>query len=314
MKGYRDILRKNRNMLTGIGFVMVISAIFAVAAGYSLSWILNAYEAQGDRVRQLIFGITWLRGDVWTVYPDRIPGGFIPCMDAAQNQNDLRKIASRKLASLSYEEFYQKDSGAYVSWLGNDVDQLYTNAFEQLFSGDPQRFFCSFCLCGDEYEQLVSGRSGADFVCDSVYRPTADEQTDGTGDPTALSGDGAECGSLQGYHHGNRNLLSEQSAAESCGAIAVSSDKAEQQIFLSNRTVLYGAEFAITCKLQQSDRTDAGCHLLRQSLEPRPSAVYLFAVGKSSAGSSLTELVTRSKRWFPSARQSPFGKSLSCLS
>lgn len=115
MKGYRDILRKNRNMLTGIGFVMVISAIFAVAAGYSLSWILNAYEAQGDRVRQLILASLGSVGMFGLCILTEYLGDLSLAWMQRRIKNDLRKMASRKLASLSYEEFYQKDSGAYVS-------------------------------------------------------------------------------------------------------------------------------------------------------------------------------------------------------
>lgn len=146
MKGYRDILRKNRNMLTGIGFVMVISAIFAVAAGYSLSWILNAYEAQGDRVRQLIFASLGSVGMFGLCILTEYLGDLSLAWMQRRIKNDLRKMASRKLASLSYEEFYQKDSGAYVSWLGNDVDQLYTNAFEQLFQGIRRGFSALFAF------------------------------------------------------------------------------------------------------------------------------------------------------------------------
>lgn len=146
MKGYRDILRKNRNMLTGIGFVMVISAIFAVAAGYSLSWILNAYEAQGDRVRQLILASLGSVGMFGLCILTEYLGDLSLAWMQRRIKNDLRKMASRKLASLSYEEFYQKDSGAYVSWLGNDVDQLYTNAFEQLFQGIRRGFSALFAF------------------------------------------------------------------------------------------------------------------------------------------------------------------------
>lgn len=97
------------------------------------------------------------------------------------------------------------------------------------------------------------------------------------GDPTALSGDGAECGSLQGYHHGNRNLLSEQSAAESCGA--------HRRFFRQSRTAdlfeqpnrLYSAEFSVTGKLQQSDRADAGCHLA--AITGAAPIGIIFAVG-----------------------------------
>lgn len=50
-------------------------------------------------------------------------------------KNDLRIMISRKIESMSYYEFSQKNSGAYVSWLSNDTEQLYTNCFNKLFFG-----------------------------------------------------------------------------------------------------------------------------------------------------------------------------------
>ena len=44
-------------------------------------------------------------------------------------------MISEKIASLDYAEFTDKDCGHYVSWLTNDVDQIYSQSFASLFSG-----------------------------------------------------------------------------------------------------------------------------------------------------------------------------------
>lgn len=54
MKEAKRILRKNRKPLLLIGMLLVLNAAASVAAGYSLSGIINAYEAEGDRIRALL--------------------------------------------------------------------------------------------------------------------------------------------------------------------------------------------------------------------------------------------------------------------
>ena len=237
MKGYRDILRKNRNMLTGIGFVMVISAIFAVAAGYSLSWILNAYEAQGDRVRQLILASLGSVGMFGLCILTEYLGDLSLAWMQRRIKNDLRKMASRKLASLSYEEFYQKDSGAYVSWLGNDVDQLYTNAFEQLFQGIRRGFSALFAFVVMSMSSWYLGVAALilfviQFTIPQLMNKPMERATQRRSQAMEQSVE-AYKDTIMGtgifYLSNLRQKIVER--------IAVSSDKAEQQIFLSNRTV-----------------------------------------------------------------------------
>lgn len=237
MKGYRDILRKNRNMLTGIGFVMVISAIFAVAAGYSLSWILNAYEAQGDRVRQLILASLGSVGMFGLCILTEYLGDLSLAWMQRRIKNDLRKMASRKLASLSYEEFYQKDSGAYVSWLGNDVDQLYTNAFEQLFQGIRRGFSALFAFV---VMSMSSWYLGVAALILFVIQFTVPQLMNKAMERATQRRSQAMEQSVEAYKDtimGTGIFYLSNLRQKIVERIAVSSDKAEQQIFLSNRTV-----------------------------------------------------------------------------
>lgn len=237
MKGYRDILRKNRNMLTGIGFVMVISAIFAVAAGYSLSWILNAYEAQGDRVRQLIFASLGSVGMFGLCILTEYLGDLSLAWMQRRIKNDLRKMASRKLASLSYEEFYQKDSGAYVSWLGNDVDQLYTNAFEQLFQGIRRGFSALFAFV---VMSMSSWYLGVAALILFVIQFTVPQLMNKPMERATQRRSQAMEQSVEAYKDtimGTGIFYLSNLRQKIVERIVVSSDKAEQQIFLSNRTV-----------------------------------------------------------------------------
>ena len=138
MKEYRRILWKNKKMTLSLGLLKVLTSALSVAAGYSLSGILNSYEAEGDKLHALLIAVLTAAG----LYAVGIL--FDHCVLVFQLKvqriikNDLRKLVSHKIASLSYDAFHQKDSGAYVSWLSNDVEQIYTNCFEGLYTGISQ--------------------------------------------------------------------------------------------------------------------------------------------------------------------------------
>ena len=133
MTEYRRILKKNRTAVTVLLLLMVLSAAADVAAGYSLGWILDSYEAEGDRIRALIrsslscFSLFLL--SIGMAYLHEV---FL-CRIERTLKNDLRAMISFKLSSLSYAQMTGRDSGAYVSWLVNDADMLYEKAFKGLF-------------------------------------------------------------------------------------------------------------------------------------------------------------------------------------
>lgn len=133
MKQMKQILSKNKKSLIPFLLFTILVSMLAVVAGYSLGWIIDACEAEGNRV-EVLFRNTAMTISVWLVF--LLADVVREWWEAKQRirlKNDLRGMATRKIASVEYSEFAAKDSGAYVSWLSNDVDQLYTNSFEKLF-------------------------------------------------------------------------------------------------------------------------------------------------------------------------------------
>lgn len=145
MSEYKRILWKNRGRLIPLAILLVIAAAASVASGYSLSWILNSYEAT-EPLKALLWAIL---GST-TAYTAAILLGHCSEVLGFKMQriikNDLRHMVSRKIAELPYHEFDKKDSGAYVSWLSNDVDQLYSNCFESVAVGISNAFCAVFAL------------------------------------------------------------------------------------------------------------------------------------------------------------------------
>ena len=134
MSEYKRILWKNKGRLIPLAILLVIASAASVASGYSLSWILNSYEAK-EPLNALLWALLG-SATVWTVkilieHCSEVLGFKMQRII----KNDLRYMVSRKIAELPHHEFTKKDSGAYVSWLSNDVDQLYMNCFEKAFIG-----------------------------------------------------------------------------------------------------------------------------------------------------------------------------------
>lgn len=134
MKQYKSILKKNSKRILSVVLLSILSSLAMVFAGFSLSFLLTAYEYEGDKIRALsitfcIVMVIWLAA-MGIYYLSQI-------MTAKAKQyimNDLRAMISEKIASTDYAEFNDKDSGHYVSWLTNDAEQLYNQSFASLFS------------------------------------------------------------------------------------------------------------------------------------------------------------------------------------
>lgn len=88
-----------------------------VFAGYSLSFLLTAYEYEGNKLRALSITFCIVMA-IWLI----AMGVYYltQLMTAKTKQritNNLRTMISEKIASLDYAEFTDKDCGHYVSWL-----------------------------------------------------------------------------------------------------------------------------------------------------------------------------------------------------
>lgn len=135
MSKYKEILRKNIGGITVVGLLNIASSFAMVFAGYSLAFLFTAYEYERNRVKALIitFGIVlaiWLAA--MGIYGLSL---LAQARIRRKIKTDLRVMIGEKIASLDYQEFTQKDSGNYVSWLNDDVDQVYNQSFAALFSG-----------------------------------------------------------------------------------------------------------------------------------------------------------------------------------
>lgn len=123
MKQYKSLIKKNFGSIAGVTLLNILTSFAMVFAGYSLSFLYTAYEYEGDKVKALIytFGIVVL---IWLFAMFMY---YIALLEKSKIQrklkNELRYMVGKKISSLSYSEFMGKDSGHYVSWLTNDVNE-----------------------------------------------------------------------------------------------------------------------------------------------------------------------------------------------
>lgn len=135
MKQYRYLIRKNLARVAGTAFLIVLEALGMTFAGYSLSFFFTAYEYEGDKIRALCVTFAIVTA-IWLLAMLLYAIALLAQAKIQQKlKSQLRTMIGGKIGSLSYTEFTGKDSGNYVSWLTNDVEQMYAQTFSSLFSG-----------------------------------------------------------------------------------------------------------------------------------------------------------------------------------
>ncbi len=125
--------------------LIVLGAAIGVLAGYSLSWILNAVDAENPVNAIIRAGIGSAGMYLFSIAMDHLTA-ILTLRVRRRLKNELRAIIAKKLAQLPYDQFAAGDSGNYVSWLQNDAEQLYTDAFQALFDGIMYLFMAIFSL------------------------------------------------------------------------------------------------------------------------------------------------------------------------
>lgn len=106
-----------------------------VFAGYSLSFFFTAYEQKSGKIKALICTLL-VELLIWLLAMGIYHLSLIAkCHAKKVIRHDIRLAASEKIHSMSYSEQQAKDCGNFVSWLTNDVDQVYTQAFAPVISG-----------------------------------------------------------------------------------------------------------------------------------------------------------------------------------
>lgn len=135
MNQYKKILKQNWKIIFATSTVSVLSSASMVFAGFSLSFFFSAYEQKTNRVHALVWTfvlelIIWL--SAMGIYYLSL---LFKCRARKIIRHRLRNMIGGKISFLEYPEFKAKDCGNLVSWLTNDVDQLYEQSFAALFSG-----------------------------------------------------------------------------------------------------------------------------------------------------------------------------------
>lgn len=135
MKQYKQLIKKNICKIAGVALLSILTSFAMVFAGYSLSFLYTAYEYEGNKVKALLYTF----GIVAAIWLLAMLLNYVSLLAKSKIQqvlkNELRCMVGYKIGSLSYSDFVGKDGGHYVSWLTNDVDQIYSQSFTSLFSG-----------------------------------------------------------------------------------------------------------------------------------------------------------------------------------
>ena len=135
MKQYKALIKRNLGNIAGVSLLSILMSFAMVFAGYSLSFLYTAYEYGGDKVEALLYTFAivvfiWLFA-MFMYYISLLAKSKVQ----QKIKNELRCMVGNKIGSLAYSDFVDKDSGHYVSWLTNDVNEIYNQSFSSLFSG-----------------------------------------------------------------------------------------------------------------------------------------------------------------------------------
>ncbi len=135
MKQYKKLVKRNFGSIFGCVLLGIITSFVLVFAGYSLSYLYSAYEYDGNKVKALIltFAIVVF---IWLLAMLMYYISLVVKSKVQQKlKNELRHMVGSKISSLSYSDFADKDGGHYISWLTNDVGEIYAQSFDTVFSG-----------------------------------------------------------------------------------------------------------------------------------------------------------------------------------
>jgi len=236
MKEYRRILKKNSALVLGLILLMILSAAADVAAGYSLGWVLDSYEAEGSRIHALIratlacfslyllsIGMTYIR-EISLYRAER------------RLKNDLREMICRKLSGLPYDQLVNRDSGAYVSWLSNDADALCEKSFKALFRCVRCGFGALFAFTVMTASSWILGATAAalfliTFTAPQLFSKSMERAAARRSAALETSTE-AYKDTIMGAGILTLSGLRERIIERICAA----SDRAESEIFFSNRT------------------------------------------------------------------------------
>ena len=143
------ILKKHWKESVSMVMILIAASMIGVACNYSSKWILDVILMDIPVKQQIVLAcqVVFFVLALWafnlalqyirTVFRNRMRWLI---------KNDLRTMAAKKIESIDYHTFHQKDSGSYVSWFSNDAEQLYSRFFDKLWDCISYLFTAVFAL------------------------------------------------------------------------------------------------------------------------------------------------------------------------
>ncbi len=236
MNPYRKILKGNWKIITLTTLLTILSALVMVFAGYSLSFFFTAYEQENHKIRALLLTL-FVELVIWFSAMGMYYLSLIAeCHAKRVIRHDIRIFISEKINSLSYREQQAKDSGNLVSWLTNDADQIYTQAFAPVFSGAEALASWVFSLAALFFLSPYIGITAILLLgIVSVFPHLAGKQLEKASTRRSEAMEGA----VERYKDavmGSSVFLLSNLRSQFAKRIAVASKEAEQQDCMFNRT------------------------------------------------------------------------------
>lgn len=126
---YKRMIKEHRAIFC-IGILIgVFSSLLYVGAGYSLSMIFTEDNSvKATLVRSAIVLAIWMVTLVVMYFSDVLQGKIL-----CKLRQDTREAISKKIESLNYAEYSNKDTGNYVSWYTADVGTITEQGYKTIF-------------------------------------------------------------------------------------------------------------------------------------------------------------------------------------
>ena len=129
---YKEILRKNKIVIIVTVVLSIFNSGMYVYAGYALSFLFKDYDKnmkwtlliKNAFMVLLIWICTLTIMYIYSVLQQKV---------VCKMKNDLRELMAYKIISMDCEDYSQRDTGNYLSWMTNDVEQISKQVFYNLF-------------------------------------------------------------------------------------------------------------------------------------------------------------------------------------
>lgn len=146
MRQYKAIARRNAAPLLAVSALAIAASLAMVYAGYSLAYLFDCCQAQGDRMRALLAAfvyelVVWL-GAMGLYYAALLAQARL----RQRIRSDLRAMMAEKMIATPCAQWAARDTGNMLSWLTNDAEQLYAQSFATLISAVENAATAAFSL------------------------------------------------------------------------------------------------------------------------------------------------------------------------